>query len=279
MRFPAYLSLLNRRQWLKILLLGSVANTGLGKMKSLAGNGAAASGVAPGAQPAPQSISAQLSPGTGNYAVIPIRISDFPGLADPWGSVAVYFSNIQYPIVINRDDNNNFYAIDPTCTHQGCQVDNYDTGSFSMLCQCHGSEYSIDGRVVVGPAQYDLSVYPSRFDGNDLLEIELVGVPLRIDSVSVQSSTASNTRLRIDFPGVSGIKYQVKYFASLAAAPVPVLFAFAAGAPANQSSFTVPSYSPSDPLSGDGTKSIWVDAPGTTGFFAVEMVLGDSLPL
>jgi nitrite reductase/ring-hydroxylating ferredoxin subunit len=205
--------------------------------------------------------------------ILPIRLSEFTGLAEIGGSVAIYFSNLSYPIVINRADTDVFHAIDPTCTHQGCQVENYSAQSFLMECPCHGSLFSIDGRVVAGPAQFDLSTFPTRFDGVDLLEVEL-GLPFRIDRVTVQSSTGAGTRLKLDFPGTSGCKYLVRYHADLSSPPQPALFALSAGGPANQSSFTVPQYSPTNPLSGDGPKSIWVDAPGATGFFALQMALG-----
>ncbi|HEY2574571.1 MAG TPA: ubiquinol-cytochrome c reductase iron-sulfur subunit [Verrucomicrobiaceae bacterium] len=263
MRLPAYLSLLNRRRWLKVALLGTVSRRFLNAGET--------------ATPSIQPIAAHLTPSDIHSAIIPIRVSDYPELAVSGGSVAIYFSELLYPIVINRGDNDAFYALDPTCTHQGCQVGNYN--SFVMPCDCHGSQYNIEGKVVMGPAQFDLSSYPSQFDGDDLLEIELTGVPLRIDQVTLHSRTAGVTRLKLEFPGTSGCKYQVKYHADLFATPQIAMFSLTASGAANHPSFTVPEYTHSDPVSGDGPKSLWVDAPGSTGFFTVEMVLGTELPL
>ncbi len=265
MKLATYLSLLNRRQWLKVLLLG--VTTGITKR------------TASGDTTGPQPFATQLTPSTRESAIIPIRVSQFAGLDQVGGSISLYFSEFRYPIVINRADTDVFFALDPTCTHQGCQVGNYNRDAYYMECDCHGSLYTIEGRVALGPAQEDLSVYPSRFDGDDLLEIELIGVPLRIDSVTLQTSAAPGVRLRMDFPGVAGCKYQVKYHPNLTSPPQPALFSLSAGGTAGQSSFTVPEFSPTNPLSGDGTKSIWVDATGSTGFFAIEMVLGESIPL
>ncbi|MEQ1861411.1 MAG: Rieske (2Fe-2S) protein [Chthoniobacteraceae bacterium] len=273
MNLRTCLSLLNRRQWLKVFLLGSAASTAFaGKRKPIAG-------LAPTAAPAPRPIVASLTPSSHNSAIIPVRISEFPELAQSGGSLALYFSNVQYPIVINRADGDVFHALDPTCTHQGCLVGNYNTETSHMECDCHGSLFSIDGRVAAGPAQFDLTSFPVSFDGNDLVEVELGELPLRIDRVSVHSTTPTQTRLRLEFPGITGCKYKVRYYASLAGAPQPAPFSFSASGAADQSAFTVPQYTPSNPLSGDGPKSVWVDAPGAEGFFAIEMVLGTSTPL
>ena len=305
MKLSTYFSLLNRRQWLKVLVLGTVAQTALGKAKPTARRRrkktgkittAARSATTPSiprptvaplaaptelatAAPPPQRLATLLTPSAHDSAIIPIRISDFPVLADGGGSVAIYFSNLRYPIVINRDYDGAFHALDPTCTHQGCQVENYNPDAFYMICECHGSRFMIDGRVAEGPALADLISYPTQFDGADLLEIELPGVPLRIDRVSLQSSGPGSMRLKLDFPGVSGCKYQVQYFANLSSPPQPTLFSLSAGGPATQSSFTVPQFTPGNPLSGDGTKFLWIDAPGSSGFFAIEMILGVSTPL
>lgn len=305
-KLSTYFSLLNRRQWLKVLVLGTVAQTAFGKARPQTRRRRKKPAVPPGparrtvaasvprptvapiaapaeltaaSTPPPQTLATLLTPSTNSSAIIPIRISDFSALGEDGGSVSIYFSNLRYPIVINRADAETYYAVDPTCTHQACQVGNYNRDAFYMECDCHGSLFSIDGRVAGGPALFDLTSYPLRYDGADLLEIELYGVPLRIDSVQVQSSTALSTRLRIDFPGIRGGKYQIRYFPDLTAPPQPALFSLTPAGPADQASFTVPDYSEFDPLSGDGPKVVWVDAPGSTGFFAVEMVLSPIIPL
>jgi Rieske Fe-S protein len=295
-KLSTYFSLLNRRQWLKVLVLGTIAQTAFGKPRSpgkgrraksptgsslarstaLAAPSAPAPTVAPDAQP----LAALLTPGNYNSAIIPIRISDFPVLGQIGGSASIYFSNLRNPMIINRADTAVFHALDSTCTHQQCPVGIYGNPvEFYMHCDCHDSLYTIEGKVAQGPAQFDLFTFPSRFDGNDLIEIELVGVPLRIDRVTLQSSTPGNTRLMLDFPGIAGSKYTVQYYADLTAPPQPALFALSATGPADQASFTVPDYIPGNPLSGDGSKALWVDAPGTTGFFTIEMALGSSVPL
>ena len=48
-------------------------------------------------------------------------------------------------------------ALGATCTHLGCGV--RPSGEF-LRCPCHGSTFGSDGRVVRGPAQRPLPVYP-----------------------------------------------------------------------------------------------------------------------
>lgn len=42
-------------------------------------------------------------------------------------------------------------AFSPICTHLGCAY-HWDAGKGEFLCPCHGSEFSIDGAVISGPA-------------------------------------------------------------------------------------------------------------------------------
>lgn len=257
MKLSHSLAILSRRKWIKLFLLGAVGRAAATRQTLLAG-------IVP----------------SSDSALIPIRISQFPDpynpgrfiLDAPGGSLALYFSNYRYPLVVNRGEGNEFYAVDPTCTHQGCQVSNYSNFTSAMNCDCHGSSYNIQGQVIDGPAVSDLTSYPTYFDGSDLVQIELAGVPLRIDSVTIQAQTVERTRLKLQFPGTSGCKYQVQYYPDLTANPLPVLFAVSSEGIADQSFLAVP-------YASDGLKTVWVDAPGTQGFFTIEMVLGTFVPL
>ena len=54
-------------------------------------------------------------------------------------------------------DGGDVRALGATCTHLGCGV--RPSGDF-LRCPCHGSTFALDGRVVRGPAQRPLPVYP-----------------------------------------------------------------------------------------------------------------------
>lgn len=55
-----------------------------------------------------------------------------------------------------------FYALSAVCTHLGC-VTRYDKAQGGIFCPCHGSQYTLEGRVTGGPApraltRFELSV-------------------------------------------------------------------------------------------------------------------------
>ena len=103
MKLSHSLAILSRRKWIKLFLLGAVAR-------------AATSG-----RRCWRRSSEQRS------ALIPIRLSQFPELNETGGSIALYFSNFRLPLVVTRGEGNDFYAMDSTCTHAGCQVNNYSS--------------------------------------------------------------------------------------------------------------------------------------------------------
>ena len=66
----------------------------------------------------------------------------------------------------------NVIAYNPACTHLGCAyhwdaVGNAGAGQFE--CPCHGSAFSMDGKVIAGPAPRPLDRYLSRIDGGKVL--------------------------------------------------------------------------------------------------------------
>lgn len=60
-------------------------------------------------------------------------------------------------------------AVARRCTHLGCRV-NYRQELEVIECPCHQSRFTPEGKLVKGPAQKDLAVYPVRLlqdnDGN-----------------------------------------------------------------------------------------------------------------
>lgn len=62
-------------------------------------------------------------------------------------------------------------ALNPSCTHKGCDVDwKGDSGEF--VCPCHGSKFGVDGAVITGPANAPLPVYEFKQEG-DLVKVKL----------------------------------------------------------------------------------------------------------
>ena len=81
--------------------------------------------------------------------------------------------------VVKKSDNE-ITAFSPICTHLGCRYNwNQEKGLF--ICPCHNSVYTIEGKVVSGPAPRGLDTLPTEIKNDDVLYVEYerfeVGVP------------------------------------------------------------------------------------------------------
>ena len=54
-------------------------------------------------------------------------------------------------------ENNITKKVNKKCTHNGCLV-KYDKDKGKLICPCHASEFTLNGKVIRGPATTDLSV-------------------------------------------------------------------------------------------------------------------------
>ncbi len=66
-----------------------------------------------------------------------------------------------------KESNNQIVAFGPQCTHLACAY-HWDTPSDKFVCPCHGSEFSIDGKVLAGPAARPLDRYATKIENNRL---------------------------------------------------------------------------------------------------------------
>jgi nitrite reductase/ring-hydroxylating ferredoxin subunit len=68
--------------------------------------------------------------------------------------------------------NGTLYAFDDICTHRGCNLSMGEIEDTAIVCDCHGSTFSMEtGQVLEGPATEPIKTYPVRED-NGALEIE-----------------------------------------------------------------------------------------------------------
>ncbi len=63
---------------------------------------------------------------------------------------------------------NSITAFNPQCTHLGCAY-HWEAQRNEFICPCHNSLFSIDGKVLAGPAPRPLDRYDVRVDGNKLM--------------------------------------------------------------------------------------------------------------
>lgn len=71
-----------------------------------------------------------------------------------------------------KQDENGVVAFSPSCTHLGCAY-HWDSQNNDFLCPCHNSIFSIDGKVVSGPAPRPLDRYDTKLEGTRLMIGEL----------------------------------------------------------------------------------------------------------
>jgi len=67
-----------------------------------------------------------------------------------------------------RSGDNQVVAFGPQCTHLGCAY-HFDDNAGKFVCPCHTSLFSIDGKVLTGPAPRPLDRYEAKVKGNKLL--------------------------------------------------------------------------------------------------------------
>ena len=68
--------------------------------------------------------------------------------------------------VVKKNDTQ-YTAFAPQCTHLGCAY-HWDPPTNNFVCPCHTSAFSIDGKVLAGPAPRPLDRYAVKVDGNKL---------------------------------------------------------------------------------------------------------------
>lgn len=64
----------------------------------------------------------------------------------------------------------NLFAIDDTCTHQGCSLARGQLSGTTVTCACHGSQFDVtSGAVLRGPAEEPVRSWTVEIKGEDLL--------------------------------------------------------------------------------------------------------------
>jgi menaquinol-cytochrome c reductase iron-sulfur subunit len=67
-----------------------------------------------------------------------------------------------------RTDQNSVIAFNPACTHLGCAY-HWDGPANRFICPCHASAFSIDGKVLAGPAPRPLDRYVAKVEDGKIL--------------------------------------------------------------------------------------------------------------
>lgn len=75
---------------------------------------------------------------------------------------------LAFPICLYKN-NDNYIAVYMQCSHQGCEL---NPNEKTLVCPCHGSEFSTEGKVLSPPADKDLKQFNVITD-NEAIYIEL----------------------------------------------------------------------------------------------------------
>jgi cytochrome b6-f complex iron-sulfur subunit len=113
-------------------------------------------------EPGLPGINATLSNGTIN-----LTIDSSSPLAKTGTAALVNYQSGS--LLVDHPAENTFNALSSICTHQGCIVSIFDSGSSQFICPCHGSHYDVNGKVTQGPAPAPLTKYQTQYSNNVLI--------------------------------------------------------------------------------------------------------------
>lgn len=99
----------------------------------------------------------QLAPGA------PVELSFQQSRVDGWRVV----TEKKTAWVVKQPDNQ-VVAFGPQCTHLGCAY-HWEEAKSEFICPCHTTLFSIDGKVISGPAPRPLDRYETKIEGTKLM--------------------------------------------------------------------------------------------------------------
>jgi menaquinol-cytochrome c reductase iron-sulfur subunit len=67
-----------------------------------------------------------------------------------------------------RTEDHNVIAYKPACTHLACAY-HWENKANKFVCPCHGSEFSIEGKVLAGPAPRPLDRFLTKVEGSKVM--------------------------------------------------------------------------------------------------------------
>ena len=85
-----------------------------------------------------------------------VRVADAGDVAE--GEMSSYTVGPRTVAVVNVEGD--LYALDDTCTHQGCSISEGDLDGTIVECPCHGGRYDVmTGEVISGPPPEPVDVF------------------------------------------------------------------------------------------------------------------------
>jgi menaquinol-cytochrome c reductase iron-sulfur subunit len=93
----------------------------------------------------------------------PVEVSFRKSRVDGWKVI-----NEKKTAWVVKMPDNSIVAYGPQCTHLGCAY-HWDDAKTQFICPCHNSFFSIDGKLISGPAPRPLDKYLTKIDGTKLM--------------------------------------------------------------------------------------------------------------
>jgi cytochrome b6-f complex iron-sulfur subunit len=79
-----------------------------------------------------------------------------------------YIQTKEVALVRSPTNPKQLIAVNPKCTHQGCDV-KWTAGEKKYACPCHGASFDANGEVLNGPATKPLTAYQAKIVGSQVL--------------------------------------------------------------------------------------------------------------
>ena len=114
----------------------------------------------------PDGTSLPTTPGTVSGNKVTVDISSGSSLVQNGYAIVQYSGG---SILVAHLDDGSYHAMTSVCTHQGCAINQYNSGSKEFICPCHGSRFNTSGGVTNGPASSPLKQYATSVSGNQLI--------------------------------------------------------------------------------------------------------------
>ncbi len=130
----------------------------------------------------------------------PFPVADLPAIGDPPLSVP---DGRFHMSMVSENGRTALVALYGVCTHLGC-LPKWEPVNVRFACPCHGSQYQIDGRYIVGPAPRGLDRFPlilTLADGSVRTNAS-DGLPIDISDITVDqiTSVVVNTGKKVTGP-------------------------------------------------------------------------------
>jgi len=98
--------------------------------------------------------------------IVKIPLKKVPKLKSVKGGVILKFKKME--VLLIRTGKKTVSALSPICTHEQCTV-KYKKKWGEIRCPCHGSKYTVNGRVTEPPAEKNLKTFLAKLEDDTII--------------------------------------------------------------------------------------------------------------